>query len=719
MSMTCMEEQLPKLIFFRSLRNGMPEFLKAHVAEQSRCLSQFFEVIELPPLGDYGEICDRFQPDLVLFESGVDSGKRNIRNVSAHSQIPKLGLLLADALDTARATSIADMAEWGVETFFTHSVSMGEYTPEISDRLYTWPNFIDPAIFRDYGLEKNIPILITGSQIRFYPWRNAISRVVSGRYPTVICPHGGWNIQRGGPQTMFGESYARLLNTATFVPTCGSVTRDIVRKHLEIPASGACLVTERTAALEAIGFRDMENCVFATPEDIVGKLDMLLADKEQLYRITKAGHDLVHNNHTIAHRREIREWFDLRCQLKAGDTILQESPTKGLRIASGSPSQSSYTVVSSGLDRLLLRKGWKQLSTSALYAAEESFLRCLNFAEIPEAFVGLAYCQLLQGSVGNARTSIKRWLDLSFLHHECKEPDPVAWAMWIRIALCGGHVRAAVERATQFPHIRHRELDRIRTVLGLDTTEIFSNSKNRPSIAPTPVLGEHEWRQQLEMMLRACGQAVIASTIQAGNLSSSMPVVQARTESQATNNASATRTAIGMPVNWLKAKIRGFRKRLTENNWTLHVDRVASCEPAVRAVILGPSSLNLGQRSFRRSLRNSPWRPRLVEVRVSEIAKEKFQFGFRPGDLVYVTAKAVRLVDLNRLLASAGLVFVDGSNSKDGHKLTEALAASGEFALVLHDCAGKTGYATFRRLTPQLAWNEGMLSDNSRTVATC
>lgn len=717
MLMTGMEERLPRLLFFRSLRNGMPQFLKVHVTEQSRCLSQFFEVIELPPVGDYDEICDRVQPDLVLLESGVDSGKRNIRNVSAHPQTPKLGLLLADALDAARATFIADMAEWGVETFFTHSVSLGEYTPEISDRLYTWPNFVDPTIFRDYGLEKNVPVLITGSQIGFYPWRNAISRIVSARYPTMICPHGGWNAQSGTSQTMFGESYARLLNAATFVPACGSVTRDLVRKHLEIPATGACLVTERTAALEKIGFRDMENCVFATPEDIVGKLDTLLADDEQLHRIIKAGHNLVHNHHTMAHRRQIREWFDLSCQLKAGETIVQESPAGGLRIVPGPVSQASYQVVGGGLDRLLLRRGWELISTSALDAAEESFLRCLNFAIIPEALVGLGYCQLLQGSVENAQNSIKRWLDIIFLYHECKDPDPVAWAMWIRVALCCGHVDAAMERASQFRHLSHRELDRIRNVLGLDDTEISNSSNKRPSIAPTPTLGESEWRGQLTMMLRACGQDALASSIQAGNLSSSISLIRAGNKPHSLENARATRAAISVLVKQAKMRLGAWRKRLTENDWTLHVDKVTTCEPAVRAVILMPSPLNLGQRSFRRSLRNSPWRPKLVEVRVSGVAQKKYEFAFRPGDLVYVTGKAARLVDLTRLPDSAGLVFVDGSNSRGGQKLMEALIASGEFAMVLHDCADKIGYATFRRLTPQLAWDEGMLGDIPSAVA--
>ncbi|PTM97174.1 glycosyltransferase family protein [Mycoplana dimorpha] len=718
MSMPDLQRPLPRLIFFRSLRTGMPEFLKTHVIEQSRCLGQFFEVIELPPAGDYDEICDRIQPDVVLFESGVDSGERQLRNVSAHPQISKLGFLHADAFDSARATFIADMAEWGVETFFTHSVAMGEYTPEIADRLYTWPNFIDPAIFRDYGLEKNIPILITGSQIGFYPWRNAISRTVSARYPTMICPHNGWKVQSGAPQTPFGENYARLLSAARFVPTCGSVTRDLVRKHLEIPATGACLVAERTAALENIGFRDMENCVFATPEDIADKLDALFADEEKRNDIAKAGHDLVHARHTMAERRQIREWFDLRGQLKAGETIVQESPTGGFRIVSGLARQSSYQVVGRGLDRMLLRKGWEAIAASTLDAAEESFLRCLNFAFIPEALVGLAYCQLMQGRTEDARQSLKKWLDLTFAYHKCKDPDPVAWAMWIRIALCSGDVDSATERALQFPHLVHQELDRIRAVLKLDVTQLSSGGTWRASIAPLPASDEHEWLQQLNRMLRACGQDALAAAVQAGDdLSKMGPAARPSTRIAAIKRAARATSSI--VVDRAKARLRGLKKRLTENDWTLHVGRVTSGEPALRGVILEPSLLNLGQRSFRQSLRNSPWSPKLIQVRAKEVTGKESGFAFRPGDLVYVTARAALLIDPDRLADFAGLVFVDGSNSRGGQKLTEALMASGEFALVLHDCVGRTGYATLRRLTRQVAWQEGMLGDNVKHVATC
>lgn len=692
--------RLPKLIFFRSIREGIPGFLRGQMDELVRCLSQFFEVIELPPDCDYDEVCDRYQPDLVLFESGADSstGGARMRNTSAHPEIPKLGLLYADAVDAVRATFISNMAEWGVETFFTHSVAMGEYTPEIADRLYVWPNFIDPTIFRDYGQGKTVPILFTGSQIGFYPWRNAVSRVLSAQYPTMICPHVGWHARAGAHRMMFGEKYARLLSASTFVPTCGSVTRDLVRKHLEIPAAGACLVTERSAALESVGFRDLENCVFATPEDVVDKLDMLLEDEERLGRIIRAGHDLVHSRHTMAQRSQIREWFDLNRQLKAGETIIQDGPAGSLRIAASSARQASSHVISGGLDRVLLRKGWDAIEAGSPEVAETFFLRCLNFAFTPEALLGLTHCRLLKGDSEGAKGTIQRWLDVTFVHHKCKDPDPVAWATSIRVALCGGNLDEARAQARLFPHLRHQELDRIRAALGIETGE----GTPRPSIAPPPNVDEHEWKRRLNLMLKACGQGGIETAIGAGH----QPAPTVAAEARQGKAAAASRSPVRMLVRRAKAGLRGFKRNLTENDWTFQVDRIASCEPALRAVILAPSSLNLGQRALRRSLRRNPWLPQIVEVRGEGSA-------FRPGDLVYVTAQAVRTTSLDSLIDSAGLVFVDGANLPDGQRLTEALSGRADYALILHDTTGKAGYAIFRRLAPQLAWQEGLLGERS------
>lgn len=695
--------KLPKLIFFRSVRDAVPAFLMEHISEHSRCLRQFFQVTELQPDCDYDEVCDRHQPDLVLFESGVDSAARRIRNTSAHPHVPKLGFLYADAYDAARATFISDMEEWGVKTYFTHSVAMGEYTPEIADRLYVWPNFVDPAIFRDYGLEKVVPVLITGSQIGLYPWRNAISRVLSGQYPTMICPHFGWHTRSGSQRMLFGEKYARLLNATTFAPACGSVTRELVRKHLEIPASGACLVTERTAAMESFGFRDMENCVFATPDDVVEKLDMLLADPERLEQITRAGHDLAHSRHTMTQRSQIREWYDLNRKLVPGETIVQDGPAGGLRIVPAGARQANCHVVSGGLDRSLLRQGWELMGADRIGAAKTLFLRCLNHAFMPEALVGLAYCQLLEGDCEGSKTGIDGWLDVTFRRYGSKAPDPVAWATKIRIALCCGNLQEARSSALEFPVLRHQELDRIRDTLGLAAEPGTDPCAYRASIAPTPSLSEPEWRLQMLLMLRACGQDAIASALEAGRLPA-MAIDGRSGSAPAKRNAAAPRRSVSLLAGRAKARLRGLKRTLTENDWTVQIDRLIACEPAFRAVIVDPSLLSLGQRAFRRSLRNNPWLPEIVEMRGNGDG-----LSFRPGDLVYVTAKAAQPFDPARLVDAAGVVLIEGANLMGAYRLTEALSTSADFSVVLHDVQGKVGYAIFRRRAPQFAWGEGLL----------
>src|SRR4029079_15728434 len=187
--------------------------------------------------GNYKEICDDFQPNLVLVESGVYGRPPHITETAAYPEIPKLGLLNADAYCSTRSRFLSDMERWGVETYFAVSVSMPEYMPSVTDRLFIWPNFIDPKIYRDYALPKTIPVLAIGSQAMHYPWRNQINRIVAQHFPTMICPHFGWFDPKKSNRMIYDEEYAKLINASCVAPTCGTIAREVVRKHFEIPAA--------------------------------------------------------------------------------------------------------------------------------------------------------------------------------------------------------------------------------------------------------------------------------------------------------------------------------------------------------------------------------------------------------------------------------------------------------------------------------------------------
>lgn len=120
---------------------------------------------------------------------------------------------------------------------------------------------------------------------------------------------------------------------------------EVVRKHFEIPRANACLLTERTAAVEAAGFVDMENCVFVDGQNVVERLDYLFAHPDEIRRITKAGYSLIHACHTLSHRLQIYQWFMLNKGLQFGEKIIQSGPFGDLTKVQRISKQESVHVV--------------------------------------------------------------------------------------------------------------------------------------------------------------------------------------------------------------------------------------------------------------------------------------------------------------------------------------------------------------------------------------
>src|SRR5262249_10141164 len=146
------------------------------------------------------------------------------------------------------------------------------------------------------------------------------------RFPALHSPHFGWSSKKGKPSAtgfLEGEKYAQLINSAWVAPTCGTIANEVVRKHFEIPACNTCLITQRTAALEAAGFVDMVNCVFADETDVLDKLEWLFERPDELARITSAGKQLVDSQHTMQQRDQVFQWFTLHKKLKPGEKIVQ------------------------------------------------------------------------------------------------------------------------------------------------------------------------------------------------------------------------------------------------------------------------------------------------------------------------------------------------------------------------------------------------------------
>ena len=402
---------------------------------------------------------------------------------------------------------------------------------EIADHLYAWPNFADGDLYKDYGEHKRIPVMFTGSLAPHYPWRNRVYRRVSPFYPSLVSPHFGWGGDWETRRTVFGEQYARLLNASYVVPSCGTIANELVRKHLEIPASRACLLAPRTPALEAAGFRSMHNCVFVDEHDVLDVLDYLFAHPAELQSITDEGYQLVRSKHLPANRDQIYQWFRLGQDLAADQKIVQLGPFDPLiTVPKDSPVKNTHLAVN-GLDRQLLQLGDKKLHEGKYTEAKELFLRCLNYHAMAEPCLRLAMTSLLEGDAEAARRWCSRQVKVSLEQYNDYTPDPVEWAYSIVIELCRGRESSALDRAAMFHGLRHPELDRARIVAAIaagrdpDGASESGDSGLHYSVHELCETSFHNWIRTLCRMLNACGRRSIAERVASSEeiLSSARP----------------------------------------------------------------------------------------------------------------------------------------------------------------------------------------------------
>ncbi len=516
------DRKKPKLVFFQwehSPNNAGARFLTLHMEQHLKCLAVDFEVTVVNRDCDYDAVCDQHEPDLTLFEAGYRShGSRPIRiaNTRTHPGIPKLGLHNGDAWCDRRSGFLSDMDRWGIGSFFSIATVVAEYTPEIWDDVFVWPNFIDPALFHHPGVAKNVDVLLTGQVNQLYPWRAEVFPKLQGRYRHFATPGQGYD-GREAAKSLYGADYARALSASRVVPTCGTMGHEVVRKHFEIPAAGSCLVTERTPGLEAAGFIDMENCVFADAGDVVDRLDHLLADEERLGEITRAGHDLVNGRHTLAHRPQIREWLTLRHAMESHQRIVQDGPFGSLRLSGRSTGERSAHVVADGLDRQLLRRGDAHLWRGESDAARAAYARCLEYVSyLPEAHLKLAVCDLLLGNAAGALDRLARLLSVTAVEYGASDCDPVEWSYLLVSLVCKGRLGEVARLAGRYPELAHPELDHaleaIRALSGCAVRSAAAASR-RSSVHIFPSRSQEVWNAWLAEMLVACGQSTLANRL--------------------------------------------------------------------------------------------------------------------------------------------------------------------------------------------------------------
>lgn len=515
----------PKMVFFQWDHRpniGASSFITLQMEHHVKCLSRTFDVTVISEDSDFGAVCDRYEPDLVLFESGYRThGSRRVRisNTRANPQVPKIALHNGDPWCDRRAGLLADMEAWGIETVFTIGTAMPGYTPTLAEQTFVWPNFIDPGTFRDYGLEKVVPVMLAGQSYQLYPWRQSVYGALSSHYPTLLTPPFQYE-SSVARRVLSGESYARALNASWLSACCGTMGHELVRKHLEIPGCACLLVAERTPILEAAGFRDGETCVFADASEVIDKVDALFADEARMRGIIAAGHALVHARHTLDHRPQIREWFELARRLPPGHRIIQPGPFAPLEIAPNDAARGHGHMSATGLDRIALTRGNDHLAQGRVAEARAAFSAALDFVSYsPEGLLGLARCDLAEGEADAALERLAKLIETTVISYGAPEPDPVEWALYLTALYAAGLRREAQELRDRHIGRDHPELVFIRQRLGAQLGPVDaagSRAGRARSVHAVPPRTEADWALWFDETVQRCRQVASARSRAAG-----------------------------------------------------------------------------------------------------------------------------------------------------------------------------------------------------------
>jgi hypothetical protein len=111
------------------------------------------------------------------------------------------------------------------------------------------PHCADSLVYRDYGLDKDIDVLVTGNLAEHtYPLRHRLfllaTRVLKKRgYRVHVLPHPGY-VLPPKPGTVVTKEYAKLLNRARLVFTCSSRYKYGLTKYSEIALCRALAVSD-------------------------------------------------------------------------------------------------------------------------------------------------------------------------------------------------------------------------------------------------------------------------------------------------------------------------------------------------------------------------------------------------------------------------------------------------------------------------------------------
>lgn len=242
-------------------------------------------------------------PDFILLLNDLGSEMKPTIKGLSHTGIPT-GLFVNDVHRFVNHRRNEIMKHNIAHLFtVTRDPFMKRY-PELTEKMEWFPHFVETTLYRDYGMNKDIDLLMMGAVNDVYPLRQKIRTAYEGDARFIYHPHPGYRTfhKREAAEHLIGRSYAKELNRAKIVFTCPSVFRYPVIKYFEVLACHALLLAPTFPELEDLGFIPGYHFVAIDETNFKDKATYYLTYATERQQIAEQGYQFIRQHHATTKR---------------------------------------------------------------------------------------------------------------------------------------------------------------------------------------------------------------------------------------------------------------------------------------------------------------------------------------------------------------------------------------------------------------------------------
>lgn len=268
----------------------------------SQELSKLANLVLWSENGHIKDILNKIQvrPDFILLNDYKDEYRPFIRGLET-LRIPH-GIIMHDMQYKLAKRELLIQKEKPALIFSHYRDAFKKWFPNHTDKLVWLPHHVPTQLFKDYGQQKNIPLLMAGAVYpHIYPFRQKLLSHYRKDPRFHYIQHPGY---QNGSNRLVGESYAKLLNQAKIFFTCDSVYKFPVLKYIEVLACNTLLLAPSSMELLDLGYINNETFVEINQSNFAEKADYFLKNDQERIRIAQNGYELIQQRHTTEIRAQ-------------------------------------------------------------------------------------------------------------------------------------------------------------------------------------------------------------------------------------------------------------------------------------------------------------------------------------------------------------------------------------------------------------------------------